>query len=114
MQRALDETDRRRTIQQAYNEKHGITPQSIKKNIAHALNSVYEHDHFTVDVEDKYGLPSFTGTNINAYIDQLHDRMLKAAADLEFEEAAKLRDEIDKLQKSQIPAGGAKKKSPRN
>ena len=110
MQRALDETTRRRKIQMEYNEKHGITPVSIKRNIADALNSVAEKDYYTVDVVDKYGVPQFTGTNINEYINLLHDRMLKAAADLEFEEAAKLRDEIDKLQNSQIPAGSAKKK----
>ena len=110
MKIALDETNRRRTIQQAYNEKHGITPSTIKKNIAGVMNTPFEHDHYTVNTQNLYGVPEWNGTNINEYIATLHDRMLKAAADLEFEEAAKLRDVIDKMQKSAIKPGASKKK----
>ena len=103
--KALEETDRRRAIQMEYNRVHGITPQSIKKNIAQAMESVYEKDHYTVDIAKTHGIPEFTGTNIEEYIDLVRKKMLEAAADLEFEEAARLRDVITKLEK-----GGEKPK----
>ena len=98
MKAALDETDRRRAIQVAYNEKHGITPISIKKKIGEVLQSVYEKDHYTVDISKEHGIPEFTGTNLAEHLELLRKRMLQAAADLEFEEAARLRDEITKLE----------------
>lgn len=106
---ALEETDRRRKIQIAYNEEHGITPTSIKKNIAAALESVYEKDHFTVDTGKSHGIPEFNGTNLDAHIEMLRGRMLAAAADLEFEEASRLRDEITRLQAKPSAAGKAKR-----
>jgi excinuclease ABC subunit B len=101
MKKALGETDRRRAIQTAYNTKHGITPQSIKKQIGEIIESVYEHDHYTVPTAlKKYEvkLGDNAKANKEVYIAALRKMMLQAAADLEFEEAARLRNEITKLE----------------
>src|SRR5262249_21734892 len=92
---AIAETERRRKIQSEYNEKHGITPASIKKAISDVMHSVYEQDHYTVSIPADH-IP--VGSNMAAHIEMLRTRMLAAAADLEFEEAARLRDEIAKLE----------------
>jgi excinuclease ABC subunit B len=115
LKEALAETDRRREIQKAYNTEHGITPASIRKNISAVLESTYEKDHFTVDTRKTHGIPEFTGTNIDEYIDMLRKKMLEAAADLEFEEAAKLRDVIGKMEQKRDakPDGTRKKRSAR-
>ena len=105
MKAALDETDRRRKIQTEYNEKHGITPMSIKSKIHDVMQSVYEHDHYTVDVDKDYSIPEFKGKDMQAYIENLRKRMFAFASDLEFEEAAKLKKEIEKLE-----SNGKKKK----
>ncbi len=98
MKKALDETSRRRTIQTAYNEKHGITPESIKKHVGEIIESVYEDDYYTVDTRrHKYEVKD-DGKDRGKYIVKLRAKMLEAAADLEFEEAARLRDEITKLE----------------
>ena len=111
MKAALSETDRRRAIQSEYNTKHNITPASVKKTISDVMHSVYEQDHYTVDVSRDHSIPEFTGKNLEAHIETLRTRMLAAAADLEFEEAARLRDEIDKLQATQKPAPKKRKSS---
>lgn len=99
MERAIAETNRRREKQQAYNAEHGITPESVKRDIKEILASPYESRE--MDKLTKPGVAEaarpFTGSNFQAALKDLEGRMRNAAANLEFEEAARLRDEIKRM-----------------
>ena len=97
MERALRETDRRRTKQIAYNEEHGITPATVRKNVDDILAGLYKGDVDMNRVTAKIDKPMH-GANLESHLDGLRTDMRKAAENLEFEEAARLRDEIKRLE----------------
>ncbi|MBO9380506.1 excinuclease ABC subunit UvrB [Sphingomonas histidinilytica] len=101
MERAMAETSRRREKQQAYNEEHGITPETIRRSITDIVGHLASKDQVTVDtgIDER---PHMVGHNLRAYIEELEGKMRTAAADLEFEEAARLRDEIRKLEQEEL------------
>ncbi len=97
MKAAIGETSRRRAIQAAYNEEHGITPESIKKNIGELLSSVYEADYVTVPAAAEEEEGYRTVDEIEKEIKSLEKQMREAAKALEFEKAAEIRDRLKKL-----------------
>ena len=92
MERAMNETARRREKQEEYNRLHGITPATVRKNIGDIIAHVASKDQVTVEIDED--LPHMVGHNLRAYIEELEKQMRKAAADLEFEEAGRLGEEI--------------------
>ncbi|KIC32615.1 excinuclease ABC subunit UvrB [Leisingera sp. ANG-S5] len=97
MERALGETNRRREKQIAYNLEHGITPETVKKNVEDVLAGLYEGDVDMNRVTAQIDKPMH-GANLEAHLNGLRDQMRKAAENLEFEEAARLRDEVKRLE----------------
>ena len=109
IEKALAETDRRRKIQEIYNKKHNITATSIKKEISDILESVYEKDYGKNNIDIEFG------HNLKKHLKSLKKKMKESAENLEFEEAAKTRDEIRKLEVSELGIGiGAKLKKSKN
>ena len=96
IKKAMQETDRRRSIQLAYNKKHKIDAKTVKKEISDILESVYEKDYV------KISEGSNVGGNLKKHLKALDKKMKEAASNLEFEEAAKIRDEIRKLQSTEL------------
>ncbi len=96
IKKAVAETDRRRNIQIAYNKKHKISATSVKKEISDILESVYEKDYV------KISEGSNVGGNLKKHLKALDKKMKEAASNLEFEEAAKIRDEIRKLESNEL------------
>jgi len=112
MERAMRETDRRREKQEAYNAEHGITPTTIKRNIGDIIAHVASKDQVTIDIGDDKPA-HMVGHNLRAYIQELEKKMRDAAADLEFEEAGRLRDEIRKLEADELGLPADEQVAPR-
>jgi excinuclease ABC subunit B len=106
MQRAIEETSRRREKQVEYNTANNITPESVRKGIADIMDSVYERDHVLISAggasEGEFGDAATIGHNFEAVLADLEKRMREAAADLDFEEAARLRDELKRLRQTEL------------
>jgi excinuclease ABC subunit B len=113
---AIGETERRRTKQIAWNQANGITPQSIRKNIGEVLHSVYEQDYVTVAPVKDTDADEFVGKDLQSSITELEKKMRNAAANLEFETAARLRDEIKRLEALDLglPAPAAAPRRPKD
>ena len=101
MQRAIAETNRRRTKQEEYNTEHGITPESVRKSIGDIMGSMYERDRVNVDSGFAEDIATY-GHNFEAVLKDLDTQMRKAAEDLDFEEAARLRDELKRLREVEM------------
>lgn len=102
MERAMGETSRRREKQTAWNLENGITPESVKAHIADILDSVYEQDHVRADISGFKESGEMIGGNLASHLEGLEKNMRDAAADLDFEEAARLRDEIKRLRETEL------------
>ncbi|MER9302151.1 excinuclease ABC subunit UvrB [Mesorhizobium sp. M0293] len=103
MERAMAETNRRREKQVEWNEANGITPESVKSRISDILDSVYEKDHVRADISqftDSAG--AMMGNNLKAHLDAMEKQMRDAAANLDFEKAARIRDEIKRLREMEL------------
>jgi excinuclease ABC subunit B len=106
MRRAIGETDRRRTIQRAYNEEHGITPQSIISPVDMGLAAILKAEYGDVELEETAGMPEMTSqAELDGYIARLETEMREAAKKFEFERAAKLRDTIKELREKEVMFG---------
>jgi len=101
IKKAINETNRRRSIQKKFNEEHNITPESIKRDISDILESVYENDHVNIDLKGSSS-NHLVGDNLNKYIKELKKKMTDSAEDLDFEQAAKIRDEIKMLENNEL------------
>ncbi len=110
MDRAMNETSRRREKQLIYNEANGITPTTIRRIIGDIIKDVASKDQVTVEIDEHR--PHMVGHNLRAYIEDLEKKMRKAASDLEFEEAGRLRDEIRSLEQEELGLPLDERKAP--
>ncbi|MBM6576477.1 excinuclease ABC subunit UvrB [Microvirga sp. SRT01] len=110
MERAMNETGRRREKQEEYNIIHGITPTTIRRNIGDIISHVSQGDQVTIPIDEDR--PHMVGHNLRAYIEDLEKQMRKAAADLEFETAGRLRDEIRALENDELGLPSHEQKAP--
>ena len=102
----MDETDRRRTTQLAYNEEHGITPQSIINTMDMGLAQILKAEYGEVEVDAAESLPEFkTQADLDVFIAKMETEMREAAKKFEFEKAAKLRDSIKELKEKEFLLG---------
>jgi excinuclease ABC subunit B len=108
MKLAISETERRRAIQEAYNVEHGITPASIIKSIDEVMSSIYERDYVTIGGPPNDAETFRTHGELEAFVTQLQGQMKAAAANLEFEKAAKLRDRIKQLRTRELGLAGSR------
>jgi excinuclease ABC subunit B len=109
MRNAIGETDRRRAIQVAYNEEHGITPASIVKSIDEVMASVYERDYVTIPTSPDDAGKFKTQSELDAHIAGLQQQMKAAAANLEFEKAATIRDRVRQLKSRELGLAGSRR-----
>jgi excinuclease ABC subunit B len=109
MHTAISETERRRAIQEAYNTEHGITPQSIVKAIDEVMSSVYERDYVTPAATDDGTERFHNQAQLDAYLQSLQGDMKTAAANLDFEKAAALRDQIKRLRNPELNLPAARR-----
>ncbi len=105
---ALEETRRRRKIQEEFNRRHNITPTSIRKSIKNILSSIYEADYYTVPLIDEARAEYITPREIPKVVKKLRKEMKEAARELDFERAALLRDQIHYLQEAELRGDSAK------
>tara|TARA_R110002096_G_scaffold14582_5_gene50729 strand:- start:45537 stop:47720 length:2184 start_codon:yes stop_codon:yes gene_type:complete len=98
MERAIGETDRRRERQIAYNIEHGITPETVRKNVQDIMNGAFAGDTDQSRITAKIDSKPLIGANLQAHLEELRKEMIKAAENLEFEEAARIRDEVKRLE----------------
>ncbi len=106
MKRTIDETNRRRKLQEAFNRKNGITPRTISATIHDIRTSIYEQDYVTVSVAAESEEPYLPPDKVRRTVEALRKEMREAAAKLEFERAAGLRDRIRKIETQELSAGG--------
>ncbi len=111
MERAMAETDRRRAKQEEFNAANGITPTTIKRRIADIVAHTASRDSVLIDI-DAEGANNLVGHNLRSHIEELEKKMRAAAADLEFEEAGRLRDEIRRLEADELGLPGEASKAP--
>ena len=101
MKKAISETDRRRKIQEIYNLENNITPTTIKRDISNIIDSIYENDRVNVDLESPTD-NNLVGNNLKKHIESLRKKMIGFAENLDFEQAARIRDEIKKLESKEL------------
>ena len=101
MKKAISETDRRRKIQEIYNLENNITPTTIKRDISNIIDSIYENDRVNVELDSPTD-NNLVGNNLKKHIEGLKKKMIGFAENLDFEQAAKIRDEIKKLESKEL------------